>query len=190
MAVKTIWARRKTPPSSRGFGLIEVMISTLILVIGLVSLLGLFTHAVAVMHVAQEDLVAKQKAREALENVFSARNTQQVTFSMIQNASSGGIFVDGLQPLRQAGPDGLVGTVDDTTVEELILPGPDGLLGTADDEQRPLTNFQRQIQVSPVLRFDGSANPDLSEVTITIQYSTAKFLTRSYVVGSYVSRYR
>ena len=45
-----------------------------------------------------------------MEGVFTARNTQNITFDQIQNVASSGIFVDGFQTLRQTGVDGLANT--------------------------------------------------------------------------------
>jgi hypothetical protein len=72
----------------------------------------------------------------------------------------------------------------------MVLPGPDGLLGTADDVQLQLTQFDRQISIVPVLRADGSPNPDLRQVTVTVRFRTAGNQLRSYQVAAYVSRYR
>lgn len=176
--------------AAAGFTLLEVMIASAVLAVGLVSLLGLFTNALATMQFAQEEMIAKQKARDALESIYAARNTQQITFDMIANVSNGGVFLDGFQPLRVAGPDGLVGTADDGAIEELVYPGPDGVLGTADDEHRPLTNFDRQILIAPVPRSGGGINFDLSQVTVTVRYTIPQFGRRSYVVSSFVSRWR
>ena len=53
------------------------------------------------------DLTATQKANEAIESVFSARDSQTVTWAQMKNVhgasgSDNGIFLDGPQPLRSA----------------------------------------------------------------------------------------
>ena len=172
-----------------GFTLIEVVVATLVLVVGLVSMLALFTQAVVVLSCAQEDLVAQQKGQEALESIYTARNTQQITFDMVRNTSGGGIFLDGWQPLKTPGADGLLGTADDGAVETLTLPGPDGLLGTADDEIRRLTSFTRQIDITPLV-IGGTTSADIRQVAITVRYSTARGWQRSYRAVTYISRFR
>jgi len=172
-----------------GFTLMEVVVATLVLVVGLVSMVALFAQAVVVLSCAQEDLVAQQKGQEALESIYTARNTQQITFDMVRNTSAGGIFLDAWQPLRTSGPDGLVGTADDGAVETLTLPGPDGLLGTADDEIRRLTSFTRRIDITPLV-IGGTTSPDIREVAVTVRYSTARGWQRSYRAVTYISRFR
>ena len=100
----------------------------LVSVIGLVSLLALFSQSVVTMFLVQEELIAKQKVRETLESVYTARNTQ-VSFADIETINDGGIFSDGFQPLKLSGNDGLIGTADDGAVETLLLPGPAGAAG-------------------------------------------------------------
>ncbi len=181
---------------SRGIGLIEVMAALFVIVIAVTSLLVLYSHSLASMSLMGDLLIAKQEARETLESIFTARNTQQVTYDMIQNVSTvPGIFLDGYQSLKEPNPtggggDGLVGTSDDGPIKTLVLPGQDDLVGTADDEIRVLTNFQRWINFEPVLYADSTVNPDVRKVTVTIQYTTPLGNQQTYEVASYVSRFR
>ena len=167
-----------------GYGLLEVMMAVVVSVIGLVSLLALFSQSVVTMSLVQEELIAKHKAREALESVYTARNTQG-SFADIETINDGGIFEEGFQPLKVSGVDGLIGTVDDGAVETILLPGPDGLLGNGDDINRTLDNFERQIEISPV-----GSYPDLKQITVTVRYTTPQGWQRSFQASSYISRYR
>lgn len=187
--------------SESGFTLVEVMISAAIVLIGLLAVLASFGAVVASTQFSQEDMIAKQKALEALESIFTARNTQQITFAQIANQGSGGIFKDGYQPMLAAGADGLIDTGDDVNfpsqgpcpggVECIPLPGPDGILGTADDTPMILTNFQRQVLISNVLEPDGSIDPNLKQVTVNVQYSRNQTGgTRTYTVNALVSAFR
>ena len=160
-------------------------------VIGLVSLLALFSQSVVTMVLVQEELIAKHKAREALESIYTARNTQGITFDMIENTPApGAVFLDGFQPLLLAGDDGLIGTSDDGAIETLHLPGPDGLFGNGDDINRTLDNFERQIQIDQVLDAGSNPYPDLKQITVTVRYTTTQGWQRSFQASSYVSRYR
>jgi len=193
--------RRVQALRQRGFTIIETMIAIAIMGIGIVSVLAAFGTAVAATQNAQENLVARQKALEAMESIYTARNTQQITFAQIANISSGGIFTDGPTQLLSAGPDGLVNTDDDVNFpatgvcaagpECITLPGPDGILGTADDTALSLANFQRQIQIGTVLEPDGTINPNLKQVTVTVSYVTGgSTVPRSYTVNALISAFR
>lgn len=184
----------------RGFTMMEVLISMLVLTVGLVAMLAMFSVALAATNSAQEDLIAKQIAQSTLESIFTARNTSQITFLQIQNVSNGGIFLDNLQTIMDPGPDGLDGTADDL-VQNPLCPGPssclqlagaDGVLGTADDVWLPLNNFQRQILISNVFLPSGAIDNTLRSITVNVTYTTTQFraVTKTYSVGAYVSSFR
>ena len=183
--------------SSRGFTLIEVMIATIVLTVGLVAVAALFATAIAASQQSLEDQIAKQKAREALEGVYSARNDTSLTFDSIQNVTNGGIFKDGFIPLNLACPpsgscntNGIVGTTSETTTpDRVVYPGPDGVLGTADDRYLSLSNYRREILINPVLNSDGSTNTDIRQVVVTVRVSTPGRGTRDYTVKGYLSRF-
>ena len=173
-----------------GFSLLEVMFAVVILSVGLMALLAVFAQAVSATKYSREDQVAKQKAREALEGVYSARNDTSIAFSDIQNIANGGIFSDGFRPLYLPGTNGIVGTAQDTTtLDRTVLPGPDGKLGTADDVTVPLVNYQRQILITSITKPDGSTNPDLRRIAVTIRVTSPGRGQRDYVVTGFISRY-
>jgi type II secretory pathway pseudopilin PulG len=183
-----------------GFTIVEAMIACVVLTVGLLAMLAVFAQAVATTQTAQQDQVARQKAIESLESIFTARDTQQIVFSQIANAPTG-IFTLGFTPLWGPGPDGLAGTADDSTtiptgcptaVECVILPGPDGMLGTADDITMPLNNYQRQVAITNVLNADGSINPNLKQVTVTVLYVAEGLKTqqKTYAVTGLISAFR
>jgi hypothetical protein len=177
--------------SNGGFGMLEATIAAVILVIGLVGLAGLFSQSLVFLQYTREDLIAKQKAREALESVYSARNDATIGFAKIQNASSGGIFIDGFTPMFLAGADGVVGSSAQTTIlDRQILPGPDGIVGTADDEIIPLINMQRQILIQPLIDATGNVSPDVRQITVTVQVTSQGRAARNYTVTGYISRFQ
>ena len=184
----------------RGFTMMEVLISVVILTIGLVSMLAMFTVALAATNNAQEDLTAKQISQSTLESIFTARNTQQITFLQIQNVANGGIFLDGPQVIKDPGPDGLDGTADDLVANPLCpgpstclqLSGQDGVLGTADDVYMPLNNYRRTILISNVFLPGGGIDDTLRQITVTVTYTSTQFSAqqKQYSVGAYVSSFR
>jgi len=198
----TVTQSRSRSSAQRGFTLIETMIAIVVLMIGVLTIVAVFATAIASTQNAQENLIARQKAEETLESIFTARNTQQISFSQIANISSGGIFTDGPAQLLAAGPDGLVNTADDIPFpangvcpagpECIPLPGPDGILGTPDDVPMSLAYFTRQIQINPVLEADGvTVNPNLKQITVTVAYTAGGSATpRSYSVNALISAFR
>jgi len=186
-----------------GFTLVEVMIAIVVMSIGLLSVVASIATALQTTQSAQEDLIARQKAMEALESIYTARNSQQVAFAAINNTGSGGIFLPGAQPLLCAGPDGLVGTGDDVPcvtsggitcpnngAECWVLPGPDGKLGSGgDDVTYSLSNFTRTITFNQVFLSTGGVNPNMMAITITVSYTKDGLPTRTYTVNSLISSY-
>ena len=195
-------ARSSAHSSQRGFSLIEVMISAIILTIGIVAVIGGLGAAVTATQYSQYDLIARQKALQAMESVYTARNTQQISFSQIANIGSGGIFTVGPTKLLFSGPDGLVNTADDTNYaasgpcpagpECVVLPGPDGILGTADDTALGLQAFTRQIQINKVLEADGvTVDPNLKQIVVTITYAkNSGANTKTFQVSGLISAFR
>jgi prepilin-type N-terminal cleavage/methylation domain-containing protein len=193
----------RTPkPSEDGFSLIEVLISMVVLTVGMVSLLGVFGLAMATTQTSQQNMIAKQLADEAIESIITARNTSQITWSQIQNATacsgganpaSGGIFAPGITPIYNSGADGIYGTCDDSAsspqLQTLADPGADGIYNTTDDQVIALTNYQRTILISPLLDANGNTIPTLRGVTITVQYSTPQNPKATYILSSYISEY-
>lgn len=155
----------------RGFSLIEVMAAMLILTVGLLPLAGLFTASVQRMTASTPMLMAREKAREAIESVHAARDTGEASWPTIQNVSAGGVFLDGAQSLRAPGADGLINTADDGAVELLA------------------TEFTREIAISPLLLDGGGGtNPNLREVRVVVRYKVYGSW-RQYVMTTYISSY-
>ena len=176
------------PKSQAGFSLIEVMIAMSILATGLLSLAGVFTLGMRSLSASSYNLLAREKAREAVESVHTARDTGSLTWAQIRNVSAApvpGVFQDGAQPLRLPGLDGLVNTADDGIVEVTVAPGPDNVLGTSDDVSTPLNAFTRQIQIADIVTA-GVTNPTLRQLTVTITYRVGPAV-RTYRLTTYVS---
>ena len=188
--------------ADQGFSLIEVMVAIVVMAVGLLAVIATFAVAIAHTQSAEEDLIARQKVLEAMESIYTARNAQQIPFAAVANVASGGVFLNGPQPLKCAGPDGLVGTADDVTcktqagvncpdggAECMVLPGPDGVLGTSDDVTMSLGNFTRTITITPVLFATGVVNNNMMAISITVRYTKAGLPARSFTADGLISAY-
>jgi hypothetical protein len=164
-----------------GMTLVEVLISSLILTGGLLALAYGMAQGMVTMSTGHYHEIAKQKASEALESVNTSRDTHLITWDQIRNVRNGGIFLEGMRPLRAHGPDGLVNTADDGALENETLPGPDGMLSTADDVVNSLDAFTRQIIIA-----DLSSN--LRQITVIVNYRIGS-LARQYQLISYISSF-
>ncbi len=190
----------------QGFTLIEVMIAMVVMSVGILAVIASFATAVAATQSAEEDLIARQKVLEAMESIYTARNSQQLPFASVANISNGGIFKDGSQPLLCAGPDGLVNTADDVNcttqagancpdsgAECMVLPGPDGILGTADDVTMSLGNFTRTVAITPTTYPTGpnagSVNPNMMAISITVAYTRDGIPARSFTANGLITSY-
>jgi type II secretory pathway pseudopilin PulG len=167
--------------NNRGFSLIETVIALGLMATVLLGLSALLTAGMRRISSAPGDLTATQKAAEAIENVFSARDTQTLRWVQIRNVADGGIFLNGPQLLRAPGVDGLIGTADDGAVETMVLPGPDQQLGNADDVTVTLNGFTREIQIRDI-------EPNLRLITVIITYQQGA-ATRTYSLTTYISNF-
>jgi type II secretory pathway pseudopilin PulG len=182
--------QRRRSSGSQGFSLIEVMIAIVILMIGLLGLLALFGTALSATAHAQEDLVAKQKARELLEAVYAARDDAGMAWSSIQNDNvTGGAFITGWDPLVRVTPNTnqILGTSvpgEGPTPDYVLAPDAAGNLTV----QIPLTNYQRRVDILPVLYPDGTVNPNLRSISVTVRVLGSP--NRDYTVAGFISSYR
>jgi len=185
-----------TQSDEQGFTLLEVLIAMAVLVAGLISLAYGIGLGLAVVQMSTMDTIAREKAREAMEDVFTARDTSTIAFSQICNIpTSGGnpnncLFVNGYTAMYTADTSGLVNTTaaaTQGTIETYVTPGPDGILGTADDVTYNLTGFQRSIAVTSVASSDGYTI--LAQVTVTVLYNPLPWLSRTVTMVTVMSPY-
>ncbi len=177
-----------------GFSLIETLIAMAILATGLLSLAGVFIMGLGQLANSSASLLAREKAREAVESVHTARDTTTIQWCQIRNVGTAtncgngaqGAFLAGAQDLKTAGPDGLVNTADDGAIEEALGPGPDNILGTDDDTRTALVNYKRTITITDILMANGSPNPNLRRLTVEIQYRVGQSV-RTYTLTTFVS---
>ena len=171
--------------SAKGFSLAETVIAVGVLTTGVLGAAAVLAAGMQNLSSSPGDVVVTQKAAQAVEAVFSARDSHKLTWDQIRNdnATPPGIFLHGPQPLKLAGPDGLVNTADDTTVETVTFPGKDQMLGTSDDWTYPLNTYTREIQITDV-----SGETDLRKIVVIVQYQNGK-TTRTYTLTTFISSY-
>lgn len=174
----------KRVSSEKGMSLIETCIALAVLSVGALGTAGVFVSGMEKTKTSPGDLIATQKAQEAIESVFSARDSGVLTWSQLRNVNGasgtdGGIFLDAAGVIKAAGADGLVGTADDGATETVIYPGKDLLLGTSDDITVTLGGFTRKITIRDV-------RTDLRSVSVDLMYKSGS-QTRTYTLTTYMS---
>lgn len=171
----------------RGFALLETLIAIVVLVIGLLAVLATFAMAIGNTQSVKLDSIARQKAAEAIESIYTARQTSQLSFDKIQNVGNGaGIFITGFNPMTDPGPDGLDGTGDDVAAVPIRLPGPTGVItNTNQDELVDLGNFTRQIAIANI-----AGNANVRQITVSVRYPVPQGWYRTYQVQALISSYR
>ncbi len=173
--------------SQSGFSLVESLVAVGILSFGMLAIAAAFLQGAVQLSGSHLDVLAREKAAEAIESVFTSRDTRTIQWAQIRNVEgpdggAGGVFIDGALPLSRPGLDGLVNTADDDDeLEALVTPGPDGLLGTADDVSQPLTQFTREVVIRDV-------SLTLRELTVIIRYRVGD-LPREYSISTLISSY-
>jgi prepilin-type N-terminal cleavage/methylation domain-containing protein len=180
--------RQNPGTSERGFSLIETMIAMAILATALLSLAAVFALGLRHLTGSTPGLIAREKAREAVESVHTARDTRLISWAQINNTANGGVFLAGAQPMYKAGIDGLVNTADDddtAELESMLQPGADGQLGTADDIKTKLVTYTRQIEISNIIE-NGQPNPTLRQLKVTVRYQLGSDM-KQYVLTTYIS---
>ena len=168
-----------------GFTLIEVLIGMILTTVGVLALGGIIAAGAKTLVGSQDQLIAGQRAAEAAESVFKARDTRVLTWAQIRNVvgagADGGVFLDGLRDVRDPGPDGLCNTADDGALVQVITPGVDNLLGTPDDVARPLWGFRREIRIRDI-------NANLRQLQVIVSYLTSRG-PQQFVLTTYLSAY-
>lgn len=173
--------------SEAGFSYVDVMIAVTILLVGVMAMLSAITSGMVMTTTSQQALAAKHYAQSTIEAIFSARDLERLGFAAIGNTGDasipGGVFLTGERSFYLTeGPDGIVGTSDDSA-------GPDGVIGSADDTA-PVDGFQRQITITNVPDPDRPAAAiTLRQIDVSISYRIGKSQYREGMT-TYVANYR
>lgn len=168
-----------------GFSLIELSVAMVILTAGALAMAGSIALGARRLTGSQDQVVAAERAAEAAESVFKARDNRTLTWAQIRNVvgsgGDNGIFIDGARDIREAGADGLVNTTDDGALEQVVRPGTDGLLGTEDDVSTPLVGMTREIEIRDI-------SQTLRQLRVIVRYRAAGGM-EDFVLTTYISAY-
>jgi prepilin-type N-terminal cleavage/methylation domain-containing protein len=183
-----------------GFSLVEVLVSMLLLTSSLMGIAQVFMVGMTHASASSPNLIAREKAREAIESVHTARDTRTITWSRIRNVTARvcpgvpvpagwintpGVFVNGAQAggLHAPGPDGLVNTAGDEAepLEAVQHLGGDGIRGSADDWTQDMSQYTREIWIC-------DHSNALREVRVSVRYRIGA-IERTYRLTTFVSNY-
>jgi len=160
--------------SEKGFSLAETMVAIGVLTTGVLGGAGVLVAGMKNLSSSPSDVIVAQKAQEAVEAVFAARDSHKFTWAQINNVSNGGVFLNGPTSLTTPGNDGVVNTADDGPIEQIVLP----------TQTLTLSAYTRQIQIQDVPNENGA----LRTITVTITYQDGPN-KRSYVLSTLISSY-
>lgn len=189
MAMRTLnklMSRRiKYSKGEGGFSLLEMVVASLILTVGMLGVAHAIGYALLASNRGRGVTNAKMLIVSIQEQMETLRDTGQLNFAEISNShvtgSAFSYFPTEFMPVSQyPGPDGIFGTNDD-----LVSPGPDGFYFTTDDftdVTRARPNVTRQILITPIPN-----EPLLKKITVTVRYSPNGGESRDLVGISYLN---
>ncbi len=166
--------------SEKGFSYIDVMISIVILMVGILALLSAITMSVVQSRGQAEQLTAKQIATTTIESIMSVKETDPVRMGWTavgnvgSNVDSGGvargIFLTGQNAV-------------------LTNPGPDEVVGTTDDTGSIVPGFQRQIVITDICDPDRPSYNCPTPGTLPVKMRSVE-VTITYFVGQRLNNER
>lgn len=150
-----------------GFTYIEVIISMVILVVGIVGALSAMTFAIVSVQGAEKKTKAKQIASSTIETIFAVRDMKDKgSISswhtiQIQNGSNNGIFVGNWTPVRESpGADGIYGTADDACPISTAC-----VVNGITNNSQVLLDYERKIDITDINE-NGAVRKRLINVTV------------------------
>ncbi len=165
-----------TNRQEEGFSYIDLMIAVTIMLVGILTLGGALIAGVVNSSDLESQLLAKEYAASTIEAIYSVRDISKLGFEAIQNvtpsqgSATTGIFVNGRVPMR-------------------TNPGPDGIVGTADDTGTAVKGFERTIVIKNPVGAPNTEYDSLRQIDVTIYYNT-RGVDRALTLTGYVGNYR
>jgi hypothetical protein len=178
-------SRKSKRNGESGFSLLEMVMASLVLTVGLLGVAGAIGYALLASNRGRGVSNAKMLIVSVQEQMETLRDTGQLSFAEISNSHVSGstfsYFPTEFMPVSAyPGPDGVFGTNDD-----LVSPGPDGFYLTADDftdTTRARPGVTRQILITTVPN-----EPLLKKIQVTLRYAPNGGESRDLVGISYLN---
>jgi prepilin-type N-terminal cleavage/methylation domain-containing protein len=175
--------RRSHRPEA-GFSLLEMVVATMILTVGLLGVATAIGYALMASNSGRGITNAKLLVVSALEQMETLRNTGQLNFDEISNSQISGSsfrgFPNTFEPVSSVpGNDGIFGTADDISTAA----GSDGIWGTSDDTKDQsliVKGATRQVLIT-------SLSPTLKKIQVTLKYSPNGGVFQKLVGISYLN---
>ena len=178
----------RTPSNAKGFSLAETVIALGVLTTGVLGAAGVLAAGMQNLSSSPADVVVTQKAAQAIEAVFSARDSHKLTWAQIRNVNGAAATAasSSTAPAAEAGRSGWTGEHrrrHDGRNHDVAGQG-DQLLGTADDVVITLNGYTREIKIRDVINENG----ELRSIVVTITYQSGP-TKRTYTLSSFISSY-
>jgi len=156
-----------------GFSLIEVIISLVVLMVGILATMSAISFSIFSMQESEKRSLAKEFARSTMETIFAIRDLQAFdpqtgqpynwNAIQISNGSNGGVFMDGWKPIREnPGNDGIFGTADDAC----NAPNP-CTVGTYTNSSAIVNGLERKLEVVDIVENNTVRK---RQITVRIRY--------------------
>jgi Tfp pilus assembly protein PilV len=165
-----------------GFSLIDVLIASTILLVGVLALAAAVTGALLRSKESEEQLRARHYAFSTLESVISSRdiglktqNATNLNWDRLANVSgnSSGIFLTGEQNIyKDSGTDGIVGTADDSQTNT-----------QTNKPAEKVERLKRKIVITP-----DTADGNVKRIDVTVYYWAGSF-KRSEEITTILTNY-
>jgi hypothetical protein len=160
--------------SDKGFSLAETVIALGVLTVGILGAAAVLATGMQTLGSSPSDVVVTQKAAQAVEAVFAARDSHKLTWAQIRNVRDGGVFANTATSLTLPGVDGIVNTADDGAIETTDVGG----------TTLTLSQYSRLITIQDV----PGENGQLRSITVTMTYQFGP-TTRTYTLSTFISSY-
>lgn len=156
-----------------GFSYIDLMISMLIFLIGILAMTGSLAANRMRATIIEKQLVAKQLGLSSLESILAAKElkpSEEVSgWDTIGNVGSNlvggvnrGVFETDFRPIRQgAGTDGIIGTADDACTNTTTA--------CSGNSSPVVAGFARKVEISDISSTDYTTVRQRN-LTVTIRY--------------------